>query len=360
MTKIDIAQIRLFSQQLVQAWSSSPAELVAAMGAMQAQDFPMAKWAVGVRQPATSEDFVESAIDKGEILRTHLLRPTWHFVAAQDIYWILDLTARHVMAAQGARERQLELTETVFSLSNTVIGSEVAGGHERTRQELISALQQAGIRTDQNRASHLLARAELEKIICSGPTINGKTTYALLSERVPSARTMTRESALAELARRYFTARCPATMQDFAWWSGLPAREVKLALELVKQDFSPEAIDGVTYWFPRELPGPFSGEIPAFLLPTYDEYIISYSERSAAMERGLEQHLKEISDRGVFRPVILIEGRVQGTWKRTLQKDSVHVEVSPFSQLDDEKTDRLRAAAERYARFLHRTLEFHC
>jgi hypothetical protein len=271
---------------------------------------------------------------------------------------MLDLTARQVMAGETAREKQLELTKEVFSLSNAIIEKALAGGQQRKRNELIDALQQAGIRTDENRASHLFMRAELDEIICSGATQGSKITYALLSERVPMARRLSREAALAELARRYFTSRYPATQQDFSWWSGLPAREVKQAMELVKQDFTLEVIDGVTYWLPRHVESVGTTRVNSILLPTYDELLISYAERAASFPAGTEQHMKDISNRGIFWPILLIDGQVLGTWKRSLNGDRVIVEISPFEPLAKVELDRLQDAAQHYASFLGKKLEF--
>jgi DNA glycosylase AlkZ-like len=321
------------------------------MGAMQAQDYPMAKWAVGVRLPGSTDQALEAAVSKADILRTHLLRPTWHFVAAEDIYWLLDLTAAQVKIAQSSRDRVLELTEQVYTKSNTIIEKALSNGNQLTRQELIARLNEAGIATQQNRASHLFARAELEKIICNGATRNGKITYALLSERVHKVRRLSREEALTELARRYFTSRCPASLQDFIWWSGLPAKVARYALEQVKSVFSPETIDGSTYWFPADFIFPSLFPTSVFLLPTYDEFILSYTDRRASIPPGLNQYMKVISDRGVFRPLFLVNGQVAGIWKRTIEKDSILVEIQPFSPLDPSIVGLIDLASTHYEFF---------
>ena len=327
------------------------------MGAMQAQDYPMAKWAIGVRLPGSTDQTLEAAIANADIIRTHLLRPTWHFVSAEDVYWLLDLTAAQIKAAQSSRDRQLELTEAVYTKSNAIIEKTLSSRGHLPREELIIVLNKAGIATDQNRASHLLARAELEKIICSGTTRNGKTTYALLSERVRKTRQLSREETLAELARRYFTSRCPATVQDFAWWSGLPARDANHALELVKSAFSPDMIDGRTYWFPPDFTIPQKALNLVHILPTYDEFIISYANRTAFIPANLDLHMKEISDRGVFRPIIVIKGQVVGIWKRTIQKDRVIMEIQPFSPLNEPTMSLIDQAVNRYRNFTGKKLE---
>ncbi|OGO26337.1 MAG: hypothetical protein A2136_01970 [Chloroflexi bacterium RBG_16_54_11] len=356
MSQPPIARMRLFCQQLSGTRFSSPAEIVTWMGAMQAQDYPMAKWAIGARLPASTDVEIESAIDRAEIIRTHLLRPTWHFVAAEDVYWLLDLTASHVKTAQSGRERDLELTDKVFAKSNSVIEKALSAGRHLTRDELVTELNKAGIATDQNRASHLFTRAELEKIICSGATREGKLTYALLAERVPKVKGMSREESLAELARRYFTSRCPATWQDFAWWSGLPSGDARHALELLKPKFHSECVGEQTYLYPVGLSLPGRAAKSVFLLPPYDEFTLSYADRSASFPPGMESHMKEISDRGIFRPVLVVDGQVSGTWKRIVKKDSVLLEIQPYVRIDSStlvsSLEKIRKAALRYGKFL--------
>jgi hypothetical protein len=355
----EIALFRLASQRLVETDFSTPKELVYWMGAVQAQDYPMAKWAIGARLPGLTDKTIETAIASADIIRTHLLRPTWHFVATEDVNWMLDLTASQIKAIQSPREKQLELTEEVIARSNATIEKALSAGRHLTREELISALHQVGINTDQNRASHLFARAELEKIICSGASRGSKTTYALFSERVPKTTDLSRDEALAKLARRYFHSRCPATLQDFTWWSDLPARDASKALELVKSEFDRMLIGGRTYWLSRGLTLPHTGRDGAYLLPTYDEFIISYSDRSASISPQLEQHMKQISDRGVFRPIIVVDGQVVGIWKRTLQNDALRIEIQPFIDLDPSTKDKIAEAATRYGSFMGKEIELY-
>lgn len=357
MNQSEIVHTRLISQQLSTTIFTSPKDIVSWMGAMQAQDYAMSKWAIGVRLPDSTDQALEAAIADGEIIRTHLLRPTWHFAAAEDIYWLLDLTAPQIKAAQSSRERALELTETVFTKSNIILEKALSSGRHLTRDELIAELNKAGIATDQNRASHLFARAELEKIICSGATRNGKTTYALLSERVRKIRHFLRDQALAELARRYFTSRCPASLQDFTWWSGLPARDAKLALELVKSEFTSETINGRTYWLTPNIIIPQQNIQSVYLLPTFDEFIISYTDRSFSIPAHLQQHMKKISDRGVFRPIIVIDGQVTGIWKRTIVKDTLLIEIQPFSPTGQPTMDLITHAANQYGHFSGKKME---
>jgi hypothetical protein len=357
MNQSDIAQLRLVSQQLVESDFSTPKEIISWMGAVQAQDYPMAKWAIGARLPGMTDLVIEYAIANADILRTHLLRPTWHFVAAEDVYWMLDLTAPQIKAIQSSRDQQLGLDEEVFAKSNITIEKALSTGRHLTREELISNLHLAGIATDQNRASHLFARAEIEKIICSGASRGSKTTYALLSERVPKPMEITREEALEKLARRYFTSRSPATLQDFTWWSGLPAREASKALELVKSEFDRIQVDEQTYWLFHGLNHTPQERADAHLLPTFDEYILSYSDRGASIPSTLEQHMKQISDRGVFHPIIVVDGQVVGIWKRSMQNESVRIEIQPFNDLNEAIKEKITETARRYGSFLGKEIE---
>ncbi len=357
MVPFEIALMRLESQHIARSEFTSPKSLVAWMGAVQAQDFPMAKWSLGVRLPGSTEEMVASAIDRGEILRTHLLRPTWHFVTPDDIYWLLELTAPQIRSGQRSRDRILELTEAVYSKSNRTIEKALVARGQLSREELILELNTAGIQTDQNRASHLLMRAELDRIICNGAALRGKPMYALLAERVPNPRLKTREEALAELARRYFNSRYPATLPDFTWWSGLPAREARQALEGVKTEFITEEMEGPVFWLPKDYTLPASKQDSVYLLPTYDEFIISYADRRASIPVELEQHMKAISNRGIFWPIIVHNGQVTGTWKRNINKNRLIVELQSFSPLEPHILAIIKRASAQYASFLGKELE---
>ena len=354
----DIPLIRLASQHVGGEELTSPNAIVSWMLAMQAQDFPMAKWAIGVRLPGSTDRLVDAAIDEAAILRTHLLRPTWHFVCPEDIHWLLELSAPQIQISMRARDKVLELTEAVYSKSNKTIEKALTKQGQLSREALILELNHAGIPTDQNRASHLLMRAELEKIICSGAILRGKPTYALLAERVSRPRLLVKEEALAELASRYFTSRGPATLQDFIWWSGLPARLARQALEIVISNLLSEVVDGIAYWLPRNYNIPAPVQATTLLLPTYDEFIISYSDRTASIPSMLEQHLKAISDRGVFWPILVENGLVKGIWKRSIKKDIINVEVQLFSKPDSASFEFIKDSARHFADFWGKQLEF--
>lgn len=352
MTTADIVAHRLVNQQLVQANFQKPDEIVALLGAVQAQEYAMAKWAIGLRLPGLTDADVENAFNNGSILRTHLLRPTWHFVTPADIRWMLALTAPRVDAVNAHMYRKLELDRVVFSRAYDILTETLGGGKQFTRTRLKIALEQGGIVADGFRLSYLLMRAELEGIICSGARHGKQFTYALLNERVPCARLLDRDEALAELARRYFTSRGPATLPDFVWWSGLTMKDARAGVALLGSDFVHVTVDGQAYVVsPARLAATTNGVPTAFLLPDYDEYGIGYKDRNALFNSPTEA-TESKDEKRMYDRLLVIEGVVAGSWKRTLKTDSVLVEISPSTPLNATKQEAVRNAIQRYSSFL--------
>jgi hypothetical protein len=350
----DIANLRLASQQIIGTKFASAKEIVAWMGAMQAQDYAMVKWALGVRLPHSTNKSVEAAMDKGDILRTHVLRPTWHLFAAGDVRWMIQLTAPHIQKLVKGRHADLELTKEVLSKSRKVLEKTLRDGNFSTREELVVAFNQANIATDENRASHLFVAAELDGLICSGVVKKGKLTYALLDERVPQTKVLNRDQALASLAKRYFSSHGPATLDDFTWWSGLPAGDSKRALDMVKPDLSTAAVDLKIFWFAGT---DIKLKDSAYLLPAYDEFIISYKDRNATIT--LENHKRAVSSNGIFRPVIVVNGQTIGIWKRTFKKDEAILETEYFTLPRPALQKLIQVASVRYGKFLDKKIELH-
>ncbi len=350
-----ITRLRLHSQRLDGSSFHSPVEVVRWLGAVQAQDYPAAKWAVGQRAQAVSDAAIEQAFNEGAILRTHILRPTWHFVAREDIRWMLALTAPQVKAASATYYRRLGLDQPVLEDGNAAIEKALQGGKQLTRSDLMLHLERAGIISpagDPLRALYILINAELDGILCSGALRGKQHTYALLAERAPEARPMEREEAQTELARRYFTSRGPATLQDFTWWSGLPAADARAALALNGPQLVEEAIDGQTYWLdPSSPPAAPETSPDVHLLPNYDEYVVAYTDRRAIFEPA---RIKQVDARGnlLFNNTILVDGRVAGTWQRALKKDTVVITLNPFAPLPESENQSLERAMKRYSQFL--------
>jgi len=351
MTNLDIAHQRLHNQLISQRMFEKPNDVVRWLGAVQSQDFAGAKWALGLRMQDATDESIEQAFADGTILRTHVMRPTWHFVAPADIRWMLTLTAPRINALNAYYYRKLELDDALFRHSNTVLANALQGGKQLTRSELASVLQQAGIAADNLlRSTYIIMRAELDGIICSGARRGKQFTYALLDERVPPTRTLDRDEALAEFARRYFTGHGPATLQDFVWWSGLAAADAKAGLEMVTSQLMSEAIEGQTYWFSASMPPVKELSQRVHLLPNFDEYTVGYTDRSAVID--VSDSTKFDARGNVLNHVIVLDGRVVGTWKRTIKKDTVIITPNLFNSLNEAETRALVAAANRFGVFL--------
>ncbi len=356
MTNLDIAHRRLYNQLITRRTFEKPGDVVQWLGAVQAQDYAAAKWAVGLRLQGTTDDDIEQAFASGAILRTHLMRPTWHFVSPADIRWILTLTAPRVNAVNTSWYRKLELDDATSRCSNTVLANALQGGKQLTRPELASVLKLAGIATDDlQRFTYIMMRAELDGIVCSGARRGKQFTYALLDERVPQARTLDRDEALAQFARRYFMSHGPATLQDFVWWSGLTVADARAGLEMVTSQLMHEVVDDQTYWFSTSTPPAKDLFQTAYLLPNFDEYIVGYTDRSAVFDAS---HTNKLDPRGnvLFNHTIVMDGRVVGTWKRTIKKDAVIITPSLFTPLNEAETRAFAASANRYGAFLDRSV----
>jgi len=346
MTPAEIARLRLLNQQINGTRFTQPAELVAWLGAVQSQDYAGAKWALGLRLPGSVDAKIEQAFASGAILRTHVMRPTWHFVAPADIRWLLALTAPRVHAISDYYYRKLELDDALLRRSDETLVEALRGGHERTRDELRAALEPSNvILGDPLRLGYLLIHAELEGIICSGARHGKQFTYALLEERVPPAKTLERDEALAELARRYFTSHGPATARDFAWWSGLSAADARRGLTMVGSDLQRAEVEGQPYWMaPSTLPAREAIEA-AHLLPNFDEYAVGYQGYDALFQ-GLG------AEKLIFRHPLIIEGQMAGGWKRSLTRNAASIELKTLAPLTQPQRRALARAAERYSAFL--------
>ncbi len=353
----DITTQRLLNQHVAKSRLRTAQEVVFQLAAIQSQDYGMGKWAIGVRLKGATERSVEAAIERGDVVRMHLLRPTWHFVARKDARWMLELTGPNIRASMKYRDRQLELTREAVRKSNRIIEKALKAG-PATREDLVSALEAGGISSYDNRAAHLLMRAELDKVACSAPPVEGKQAYVLFDAWIPPALPLKKEEALAGLAHRYFSTRCPVTLRDFSWWSGLSLRDARGALETVKSGYAVERI-GSQLWvlctsFSRAGASETDGG-SAGLLPAFDEMILSYADRSALF--AAKDGLKSVVSGGIIKPIVVSGGRVVGTWNRQADAEKIAVTIAPFGRLPSASRTLIEEAAERYAAFLGKPLE---
>ena len=351
-----IVSERLHNQRLSSGGFKEAVDVVRWLGAVQAQDFPAAKWALALRMRSATDAAIEEAFNDGEILRTHLLRPTWHFVAPDDIRWLLELTAPRVNARAGPNFRKYELDAAVFKKTHKVLINALRNGKHLTRAELRAVLNRSGIAADDLiRLTHIMLRAELDGVVCSGPRVGKQFTYALIDERVAPAKALTRDEALGKLTERYFTSHGPATLHDYVWWSGLTTGDARRGLEMIDGQLKKELLDDESYWLPRSKPQSSSGT--AYLLPAYDEYTVAYKDRAAVVD--LHDTHPQLSAWDLLGPTVIVDGKVAGNWKATLAQQSVTINITPARTLQKSEQLSITEAAVRYAAFLGLSAHVH-
>ncbi|MDP9202873.1 MAG: winged helix DNA-binding domain-containing protein [Gemmatimonadota bacterium] len=356
MPRLDICNQRLANQHLSKQTLEKPSEVVRLLGAVQAQDYGVAKWGVAQRTRNATDAAVEKELSEGAILRTHVLRPTWHFVVAADIRWMLALTAPRVKMILAHHDRTLEVDEAVIRRSRAAMTKALEGGKQLTRAELSKVLERARIRTESTqRLARLVMHAELDGVVCSGALREKGFTYALLEERVPRAKPLERDEALFELAKRYFNTRGPATVDDFAWWSGLTKADAKRGLQGAESGLEQQIIEGRRYWFPT--PARLRTKSPvARLLPNFDEYFIGLKDRSAMLSTittlGLEGEVGFLGGH-----LLTINGQVVGGWRRTFSGTKAIVEQKVLTTLGDVERRSIAREVQRFAAFLGTPVE---
>jgi hypothetical protein len=350
MTHQEISHHRLASQKLYKTSPSSPQEIVRHLGAMQAQDYAMAKWAIGSRCDS-SEKVIEEAINSAEIIRTHILRPTWHLVAADDIYWMLDVSAPQVKRFTASAAKKYGLDEKKLDQINSKIEKLLTGNNHLTREEIMQELNIKKSSSEDFLSAAIMMNAELDGLVCNGKMKGKQITYALLEERVskPSSK-LTKEEALEKLAKRYFESHGPATLIDFSWWSGFQPTTCKIAINALELQFNSVEIDGQMYWFGNQIPDETNFRESVHFLPAFDEILISYKSREASIL--MEHQSKAFTNNGIFKPIILENGKVIGTWKRTIKKDHAKIETQFFNETDSSKKEILFEGIKAFENYL--------
>ncbi len=348
----DIAHRRLFNQAIDGERFVRPEEVVRWMGAMQAQDYQQALWAIGLRtQSATVVDIEQAIVDR-KILRTWPMRGTLHFVPAEDAQWMVKLSSTRMLA--GARQRQAQLALDVITIerSQQLFYDALNGGKRIARPDLMQILEDAGISTKGQRGYHLLWYMAQTGLICLGPLERKQQTFVLLDEWVPQARELSREEALATLAGRYLASHGPATMRDFVGWAGLTVADAKAGLGAIQAKLRVEKLDGQEYLSSTDAPEhrSMSPESSVHLLPGFDEYLLGYKDRSAVLAA---EHTAKIvpGGNGIFLATVVVDGLVVGTWKRTLKKNALDITLHNFSPSPDILEAAVIEAASAYSAF---------
>lgn len=346
----EISHHRLVSQKLYKTSDFSPQEIVHHLGAMQAQDYAMAKWAVGSRCHA-SEKEIEEAVNSAKIIRTHILRPTWHFVSADDIYWMLDLSAPQVKRFTSSAAKKFGYDEKKLNQTNVSIEKLLAGNNHLSRDEIMQELNIKKTSKEDFLSAAIMMNAELDGLVCNGRMKGKQITYALLEERVLKPKTkLTKEEGLAKLALRYFESHGPATALDFSWWSGFPPTICQKTINAIELQLNHITVDNQQYWFKKDLKDENYSSESIHFLPAFDEILISYKTREASF--NTEHQSKVFTNNGIFKPIILENGKVIGIWKRTIKKDHAKIETEFFNETETSKKDILFEGIKAFETYL--------
>lgn len=323
-----IKNTRLASHQLSEHKFDTPKELVSWMGAMQAQNFNMAKWAIAIRLESCTEQDVEEAFNRGDFLRTHIMRPTWHFVSSEDIKWLIQLTGDRVKSACKSLAKGLNIDKKEYSKAYKLLEKILRDNTHSTKDEIAGIFIKEGI--TMNSPKHLnyyLMSAEADGIICSGALKEKKQTYALLDERASTSDTINKDEALAKLAHKYIQSHSPATLQDFIWWSGLTIKDARQAFNLIENELIKDYFDSTELYIHETYKESTSLDNDTYhYLPAYDEYIISYKNRTNVLD--MEHHSKAFNNYGVFQPIILHNGYAVGNWKKLKSAKGINFDIT--------------------------------
>jgi len=351
-----IARLRLQSQGLVSDERRSPIDVVRHMTAMQAQDLGAALWAVGVRTQGANVDDVSQSLERGEIVRSWPMRGTLHFVAGEDLAWILKLTSERSLKGAAKRHAELGFDERTLGRARDIASEELAGGRRMSRDDFIARLESHGVEMDNQRAYRILWYLAQTTTVCWGPRMGAQQALVLHDEWVTKPRVLEHDEALGEFVRRYFDSHGPATIKDFMWWTKLPSAEAKVGLAVAKLDLVELDYNGVAYWmttdaYQRMKPDSRAARDSVLALTAFDEHLLGYSDRHHVLA---PEHAARIvpGGNGVFLPTVVSGGVVVGTWKRKATKSKITITLHPFGDLSPAERKRLAVSVDSYGSFL--------
>lgn len=360
MLQLSIADIRAARQSsllLAGHDFTTPEQIVRWLGAMQAQELGSVKWSLGVRLPTLVESDIDAALERGEILRTWPMRGTIHLIDARDARWMLATTGVRALSGVQKRWEYLDLNRATVDLADETLAHALAGGKRLTRAQCGEVLQAAGIDVSAQRLYHLLWHASQVGVTCIGPNLGKEQTFVLLDDFVPAPRQLSGDEALAELAWYFVRGHGPVPTKDFAGWAGIAMGAARKALAAndgritevdseVGELWARTDLDAQVHQFAAD-----SSSSSLLALPGFDEFILGYKDRALMLEPG-QMNLVVPGGNGIFRPTVVDGGRVVGTWKRSVTKKKVRVEVSPFGEFTRDQEHRFCEAAKGYGRYL--------
>ncbi|GIG19355.1 hypothetical protein Cch01nite_00790 [Cellulomonas chitinilytica] len=348
MDASEVAHRRLANQRLSGPPLPDPVAVVRHLGAVQAQEYAMAKWSLAQRS-AGDDAALQRVVDDGAVIRTHALRPTWHFVVPEDLRWVQALTAPRVRAFNRYYERQTGIDDDEATRATAAMAHALRGGNHLTRAEVAAALATAGIEASGVRLAYLTMRAELDVVVVNGVRRGKQHTYALADERVPDGLGLVGDDALVELVRRFVASHGPVTVKDAAWWSSLTLTQVRHALRLLGTEVASEVVGGLEYWF-VPAPAPVPEPSPTVhVLQGYDEYTVAYTEGRVVTNIAGRVIVPENTNQ-VIQPLVL-DSQVIGWWRRVAERDRIVAEPHLAVDLTPAQDSAMRAAFDRYSTF---------
>lgn len=352
----DVLRLRLERHGLSGNELRTPGDVVQRMLALQSQDFPAGKWAIGARAPGTTLEDVNAAIDSGEVVRSWPMRGTLHLVPARELNWMLQITTPRLLAAGRTRRAQLNLDEASVESAREVAVDVLTGGRGLTRAQFLQALEDAGIDTQGQRGYHTIGILAQTGTLCWGPHEGKQQLIVLLDEWVPNPRTLSRDEALGEFLFRYLDGHGPATLKDFTWWSKVTVAEAKIGLAVVRDRLSELQVDDTTYYLPSSVDPAAVGDgplqrSPVLTLPGFDEYLLGYGDRSPVIND--ENFLRVVPGKnGIFFPVVVASGRVIGTWRATSARSAATASAELFEPAPNGIQKEFARSIREYAAFL--------
>lgn len=341
----EIARLRLIAQRIAGPGVSSAADVVRWMGALQAQNYPGALTSVALRTASGTRQAVEAALDAGEIVRSWPIRGTLHLMAAGDLPWILPLTAQRVLASAGRRRAQLGIDDAILDRAQTVVQQCLAGGHRLRRVEMLARWEEAGLSISGQRGYYLLWHLAQTGTVCFGPVRGAEQLLVLVAEWITHPRRLQGEEALGELAVRYFSSHGPATLKDFVRWTKLTVADARVGLAVARGQLGRLELDGGEYFMDPRTPDLLAAHRPdahrTFLLPGFDEFMLGYADRTAALPAEFADRIVP-GGNGMFLPTVVDDGQVVGTWKHGGRGATRTVSATPFSSFTDEASAAIR------------------
>ncbi|HEY8886390.1 MAG TPA: winged helix DNA-binding domain-containing protein [Candidatus Microsaccharimonas sp.] len=355
MNTRQLREYRLFQQGIIRSAKRTPFEVIKNLGAMQGQDYHGSLWAIGLRTGLTQREVIKH-IAQHEVIRTWPQRGTLHFVPPLDSKWMVGLSAERLVKGAQRRRERLGIDETTFHSSEKILRAAFLKNDLLSRPKILQLLEEGGISVSEGRGYHILWYLAQIGILLIAEMDGKQQQFGLLEVLFPDALNLDRLAAIKLLTKRYFISHGPATLQDFVWWSGLTMKDARFGLIENAHILRSELMSDTEYWLDKDAALPRSSKQRAYLLPGFDEYFLGYKDRHVIIDLGYMQKVVP-GNNGMFKPTVVIDGKVVGTWQRSVKKDRVVITLYPFASFTDDEVTLLHVPAKQYGNFLEMPVE---